>query len=96
MHVCRLLDKECVELVHMFVIFVCLFNQDADKALQKKPVEKNLPEKILTPTQFLWEELRTQNSLFRPVQPGDSTLRLIGVAIMRVTYSPMPLLLCTV
>ena len=31
-------------------------------------------------------ELRTQNSLFRSVQPGDSTLRLIGVAIMRVTF----------
>ena len=34
----------------------------------------------------LFLELRTQNSLFRSVQPGDSTLRLIGVAIMRVTF----------
>ena len=36
----------------------------------------------------LWmnSELRTQNSLFRSVQPGDSTLRLIGVAIMRTVY----------
>ena len=30
-------------------------------------------------------ELRTQNSLFRSVRPGDSTLRLVRVAIMRVT-----------
>ena len=30
--------------------------------------------------------IRTQNSLFRSVRPGDSTLRLIGVAIMRVTF----------
>ena len=30
-------------------------------------------------------ELRTQNNLFRSVRPGDSTLRLVRVAIMRVT-----------
>ena len=30
--------------------------------------------------------IRTQNSLFRSVRPGDSTLRRIGVAIMRVTF----------
>ena len=30
-------------------------------------------------------ELRTQNKLFRSVRPGDSTLRLVRVAIMRVT-----------
>ena len=29
--------------------------------------------------------LRTQNNLFRSVRPGDSTLRLVRVAIMRVT-----------
>ncbi len=41
---------------------------------------------LLYITTELRTQNRTQNSLFRSVQPGDSTLRLIGVAIMRVTF----------
>ena len=69
------------------------FNAWTNYALATELDTKPQPVQVATLLTVIGEDsrevystFRTQNSLFRSVRPGDSTLRLIGVAIMRVTF----------